>query len=77
MSATRGAILAISMAAALTACKPRGTTQPPNPAVWGEPGTEHFQGRVIDVLFTQGLERVHQERGTGGEARGFFIGSVL
>lgn len=39
MSAKRGAILAISVVAALAACKPRGTTQPTNPGVWGEPGT--------------------------------------
>ncbi len=39
MSATRGAMLAISVVAALAACKPRGTTQPASPAVWGEPGT--------------------------------------
>ncbi len=35
----RGAFLAVSLMAALAACKPRGTTQPHNPAVWGEPGT--------------------------------------
>ena len=35
----RGALLAVSLMAALAACKPRGTTQPHNPAVWGEPGT--------------------------------------
>ena len=35
----RGALLAVSLMAALAACKPRGTTQPPNPGVWGEPGT--------------------------------------
>ena len=39
MSATRRALLAASVFAALVGCKPRGTTQPPNPAVWGEPGT--------------------------------------
>ncbi len=39
MSATRSALLAASVFAALAGCKPRGTTQPPNPAVWGEPGT--------------------------------------
>lgn len=47
MSATRGAMLAVSMAAALTACKPRGPTQPPNPAVWGEPGTG--AGSLIEI----------------------------
>ena len=39
MSATRSALLAASVFVALAGCKPRGTTQPSNPAVWGEPGT--------------------------------------
>lgn len=39
MSAMRSALLAASVLAALVGCKPRGTTQPTNPAVWGEPGT--------------------------------------
>jgi predicted Zn-dependent protease len=39
MSATRRALLAASVFAALVGCKPRGTTQPSNPGVWGEPGT--------------------------------------
>ena len=38
MFATR-AILAAFVVAALAGCKPRGTTEPPNPTVWGEPGT--------------------------------------
>ncbi len=39
MSATRRVLLAASVCAALSACKPDRSTQPPNPAVWGEPGT--------------------------------------
>lgn len=39
MSAMRSALLAAAVLAALVGCKPRGTTQPTNPAVWGEPGT--------------------------------------
>ena len=39
MSAMRSALLAASVFAALVGCKPRVTTQPTNPAVWGEPGT--------------------------------------
>ena len=39
MSAMRSALLAASVLAALVGCKPRVTTQPTNPAVWGEPGT--------------------------------------
>ena len=39
MSATRSALLVASVLFALAGCKPRGATQPANPAVWGEPGS--------------------------------------
>lgn len=39
MSAMRRAVLGASVLAALVACKPRGAVTPPNPTLWGEPGS--------------------------------------